>query len=533
MVVKEYMKLQKSRSVAPIARYVPRLHSKAARMAKKHETAQQLRVSKNDNMETEREKGEGQFGAERNHSSTANDSAETGQIAQDQLDKLDSEVTPEKIEKFNKKFHTAKVQMHTVVRKALALEKLRVSTRIKRAQLEREDPKLLEIDQSLPAKKQQELLKKQQKLLSVEEAEALLEKIKAMDTAHLANIMYYKLAKRSSIIRDQTMESVATPEVVAALNDSYINHFFSMQSILNTLKYHILELESVLTIDKRSKEDKVILAEKLAEKRSRKAAAKEAARIAANAKERRVENGISDSEVDPVIVPAARHVVKFNAKPSHKSGSGSGYGSGSGSDFASESGNENEGGDDHGYESVSDLDAELAKKHQKPTKRNDDSIKSTFVGSLDDFVSDDNISDSDSDDEVAEPKRKRKEEPKAKSSKKYKGGKDAYDEVADKDFKNIYGTADAERKNRPGQRARRQKFEKMYGKDANHVKLMEKDKKEKPRQPAPQFQKKPDNKPIAPAAKSEAMHPSWEAKIRQKKIMEQAKSIQGTKIVFD
>ncbi|KAJ2802883.1 hypothetical protein H4S07_004591, partial [Coemansia furcata] len=102
---------------------------------------------------------------------------------------------------------------------------------------------------------------------------------------------------------------------------------------------------------------------------------------------------------------------------------------------------------------------------------------------------------------------------------------------ADEDFKKLY--EGVERKNRPGQRARRQKFEQVYGKEANHIKLLTKDKK--PRDKPKRHATTSDAATPKPAAANatEQMHPSWEAKRRQKEILAQAKEVKGNKIVFD
>lgn len=75
-----------------------------------------------------------------------------------------------------------------------------------------------------------------------------------------------------------------------------------------------------------------------------------------------------------------------------------------------------------------------------------------------------------------------------------------------------------DRKNRPGQRARRLKWEKKYGKEANHVKkIIELQIKEKEKE-----------------KKREAVHPSWDAKKREKEAQERILKSRKkpTKIVF-
>ncbi|KAJ1729282.1 hypothetical protein LPJ61_003603 [Coemansia biformis] len=168
---------------------------------------------------------------------------------------------------------------------------------------------------------------------------------------------------------------------------------------------------------------------------------------------------------------------------------------------------------------------------------------STFVASLGgdaSDVSDVDVSDVDvsmSEDEVQDSSKMQK----AKKAK--KRGDDNYDEKDDENFAAIYGAAE-EKKNRPGQRARRKKFEEVYGNDANHIKLHKKESKKRNseqrgrRNPASQGAKKPrhdaaDAVDAAPAQKREQVHPSWEAKRREKELMAKAKSVKPTKIVFD
>ncbi|KAJ2758840.1 hypothetical protein IWQ57_006713, partial [Coemansia nantahalensis] len=112
----------------------------------------------------------------------------------------------------------------------------------------------------------------------------------------------------------------------------------------------------------------------------------------------------------------------------------------------------------------------------------------------------------------------------------------------DENFAKIYGTAKP--KNRPGQRARRQQYEKMYGDEANHVKLTKKvskkDTGKRPTETRGQHNpaastKKPrhDAGDAAPPAKASSVHPSWEAKRREKELLAKAKTVKPTKIVFD
>ena len=172
---------------------------------------------------------------------------------------------------------------------------------------------------------------------------------------------------------------------------------------------------------------------------------------------------------------------------------------------------------------------------------------------------------------------------------------DAEADLADRDLSELKSGGKKERKNRMGQRARKALYEKKYGKNANHLKMREKQKAAKleraarsaaptggasqggrhrppafqaptkrdggwggpvaplpkqpkrpfvPRPPAPTAQgSAPSAAPAggrngagaapAPApAKSQEMHPSWIAKQKQKELMAQVKP-QGKKVVFD
>ena len=156
---------------------------------------------------------------------------------------------------------------------------------------------------------------------------------------------------------------------------------------------------------------------------------------------------------------------------------------------------------------------------------------------------------------------------------------DAEADLADRDLSELKSGGKKERKNRMGQRARKALYEKKYGKNANHIKMREKQKAAKleraqrpqhavsqqgGRQRPPAFQAPPSKdggwgRPVAPlpkqpkrpfvprsvpgappkaaassvpAPKSQEMHPSWIAKQKQKELMAQVKP-QGKKVVFD
>ncbi|KAJ2151583.1 hypothetical protein GGF45_003432 [Coemansia sp. RSA 551] len=162
------------------------------------------------------------------------------------------------------------------------------------------------------------------------------------------------------------------------------------------------------------------------------------------------------------------------------------------------------GGSD-GYESTSDLDAD-------PTSK--------FVGSLDGNVSDVSVSDYEHEGLHKNSKqRKRQRNP------------DDYDEDADKEFMKLYH-GNGDKKNRPGQRQRRRQHEREFGNDANHIKLLE---KEKAHSNSRQRLQPQPHAAVAsqPKAKEQTMHPSWEAKRRERELLEQAKTVKGQRIVFD
>ncbi|SPC66976.1 uncharacterized protein UHOD_02546 [Ustilago sp. UG-2017b] len=173
---------------------------------------------------------------------------------------------------------------------------------------------------------------------------------------------------------------------------------------------------------------------------------------------------------------------------------------------------------------------------------------------------------------------------------------DAEADLADRDLSELKSGSKKERRNRMGQRARKALYEKKYGKNANHIKMREKQKAAKRersstrasgvrggggdgngRQRPPAFQApakrdggwggpvvplpKQAKRPLVPRAepisappasagaaqsgvkvnrgakaggenKTQEMHPSWIAKQKQKELMTQVKP-QGKKVVFD
>ncbi|RUS17386.1 BUD22-domain-containing protein [Endogone sp. FLAS-F59071] len=127
----------------------------------------------------------------------------------------------------------------------------------------------------------------------------------------------------------------------------------------------------------------------------------------------------------------------------------------------------------------------------------------------------------------------------------HSGGEDE-DEWKDPNFEKIYNGAGREKKNRKGQRARRQEWEKKYGREAMHLKLAAQKKKAHPGDsksndlrrtavaaPAPtgandiSLGARVDRS--MPAGDVQALHPSWEAKRRQQQVV----GFLGKKIVFE
>ncbi|KAK9767566.1 hypothetical protein K7432_002539 [Basidiobolus ranarum] len=145
------------------------------------------------------------------------------------------------------------------------------------------------------------------------------------------------------------------------------------------------------------------------------------------------------------------------------------------------------------------------------------------------------------------------------------------EDYEDEAFDQIYGKP---KKNRPGQRARKMMWEKLHGNNANHIKAQIEAEKQaaqvakwraqqtfgdKPRQratteklhPSWEAKKKQKNAAVVPFKGSKitfkdeggdknhsnidpaTLHPSWEAKRRQKEAQAALASVKNTKIVFD
>lgn len=128
----------------------------------------------------------------------------------------------------------------------------------------------------------------------------------------------------------------------------------------------------------------------------------------------------------------------------------------------------------------------------------------------------------------------------------YSGGSDEEDDYDyEKDAKVLEVTT--ERKNRRGQRARRKIWEMKYGKNANHVKKEREERIAKAKKRQAEFEERqakrqrrqqeresrqahvPAPEPEKPKADPDKpLHPSWEARLKQKEA-----KFQGKKVVFD
>ncbi|KAJ2007070.1 hypothetical protein H4R26_001016 [Coemansia thaxteri] len=419
------------------------------------------------------------------------------------------QLVQQKAFKLRRKLRIIRCEVKTKIKKATGFEVQRIARKLKRIRSGK--PKAGERESDIP------------------ELEERLGKVKAMGQDALIECVVHRIKKQSEVIRGMLGGAVEpSEEVQKHLEDKLARHLINHLSITNTVKKHVLDLEGVIT-EKNKKPYK------LQKKEERKLELKRRAEAKERAKQRKQAETNDDG--------TAADKAESESEPDNSSSSDSG--SNSGSNLDSDVGSDSD-DDGHGYESTSDLDADASNRvGKKATAKSKTGPKSsTFVGKLGDFVSDNELSACDSDDsdadEAADSKRKRKGAARdAEKPKRRKGGDDSfvYDEKADADFSKLY--EGVERKNRPGQRARRQKFEKMYGKEANHVKLLTKDKKpaDKPQsrvKAGGNSMPKPANATAGtPAAASEQMHPSWEAKRRQKEILEQAKAVKGNRIVFD
>ncbi|KAJ2025985.1 hypothetical protein GGI10_000108 [Coemansia sp. RSA 2530] len=434
------------------------------------------------------------------------------------------QLVPEKAHKLRRKLHLIRCETKTKVKKATGMEIQRITRKLKRIRTGK--VKAGEHESDIP------------------ELESRLEQVKALKQGVLVECVVHRIKKQSEVIRGM-LGGVVKPseDVQKHLDDKLARHVINHLSIVNTVKKHVLDMEGVIT-EKNKK------AYKLQKKEERKLALKKHAEAKERAKQRK--SAGSKDKAEPEDAADKSDAESDSGSSSSSSDSDSDSDVDVGSDMDSEAASD----DDCGYESTSDLDADASdmKKGKKATSKSKREVSSsTFVGQLGDFVSDDALSGSDEessdsgDDDDRDAKRKPKEKAHRgeKSKKRKSGGSDneyEYDEKADAEFKKLY--EGVERKNRPGQRARRQKFEQVYGNEANHIKLLTKDKKprDKPKKHAPASSAAAP-KPAAAAPKpaaaatatntAEQMHPSWEAKRRQKEILAQAKEVKGNKIVFD
>ncbi|KAJ2909754.1 hypothetical protein GGI21_001566, partial [Coemansia aciculifera] len=427
------------------------------------------------------------------------------------------QLVPLKAYKLRKKLRVLRCEVKTKVKKATGFEVQRITRKLKRIRTGK--PKAGEHESDVP------------------ELEARLAQVKAIKQDALVECVVYRIKKQSVVIRGM-LNGVVEPseDVQRHLDDKLARHIINHLSIVNTVKKHVLDLEGVIT-EKNKK------AYKLQKKEERKQALKDRSKHRKSA-------GPKDEAESGDDAGTADDQSDSDSLSSSDSGSNSDVDV----DVNSDVGDDSEAESDDascGYESTSDLDVDISdkkeeRKSKKAASKSKSEIKaSTFVGKLGDFVSDDALSASGSDDassdeassDDGDTKRKHKDSShKSEKSKKRKGGDDfEYDEKDDADFKKLY--EGVERKNRPGQRARRQKLEQIYGKEANHIKLLTKDKKlrDKPsgRHSTSNSAAPKPTAATAAAGANEQMHPSWEAKRRQKEILAQAKQVKGNKIVFD
>ena len=85
------------------------------------------------------------------------------------------------------------------------------------------------------------------------------------------------------------------------------------------------------------------------------------------------------------------------------------------------------------------------------------------------------------------------------------------------------------KKNRPGQRARRELWEKQYGENAKHVKKL---KEERPKKLVPKQMAQTERKPMKTTESVKDLHPSWAAKLQQKQKLTAAIA-ETSRIVFE
>ncbi|KAJ2726984.1 E3 SUMO-protein ligase pli1 [Coemansia sp. Benny D115] len=419
-----------------------------------------------------------------------------------------SESTTEDTEDKEAKDMLVKLKHEKFARKLFATKK-HIATMLKaekRTELKRLRNKRRSAAKMLETKTEKEG-PKAKKTASVEEIEADIAKVEGLEADRLLDIFLYKVAERSAGAGELIKESIDTAKALASLDDRCICTFFNNGSIVKGIKDTAAELEAVLAGDRRTKKSAA------ASEPQQQHSGKTATRL--DVKEKGDSGDYMDADSDAI---------------EYESGGESGDGDGDGDGY----------GD--GYESVSDLDA----YESKGTKLDKKAKSSMFVQSLGDLASDndsdsDSGSGSDSDSANAsegDGQQATKAQPQkgqAKTQKRKGRQPREYDEDHDKRFNEVYGVVTKKKKNRAGQKARRLLYEQKYGSEANHIKLLQKKKTWFGKSTVGSHKAKhADEKPPKPAApvSLEPVHPSWEAKRKQKELMEQAKSIKGTKILF-
>ncbi|KAJ2706995.1 E3 SUMO-protein ligase pli1 [Coemansia sp. IMI 203386] len=400
-----------------------------------------------------------------------------------------------RLKRFHRKYHGTRIRMRSMIKKHLMMEKMRLSRLVKKIKAEKENPAPIKTREEILStispklgevnRRVNKALKKQKKLndsKSVEETEALLEKVTKLDADFLVKVMEYLLVRRSATIRAVIGESVTTPEVVEAAADKYIKTFFNAPRIVNSLRNNVLDLETVLDGNQKH----------LRASQTRKMQANGIVNSARNMdfKDIAVEgkegaNGATFRLVpDPIATYVSRdkEVVWEKSLGKSKDAEGSDAEDSDSENSDSENSNAENSDAESGYDSVD-------------SSNNDNNNARARHDKMD--CDDSDVEKSEQEQEAAGSKRKSKKSDK-KSSKKNRINYESYDEAEDEDFGAIYGTSKKGSKkapkNRPGQQARRMMNAKIYGDDANHIKA---------------------------------------AKRKQREILDKAKDVKGQKIVFE
>ncbi|KAJ1809173.1 hypothetical protein LPJ56_006014, partial [Coemansia sp. RSA 2599] len=152
-----------------------------------------------------------------------------------------------RLQRFQRKYHVAQNRMRGAVKKHLMMEKLRVNRLLKAAKTEKESLAAPEKDKEetngkeetsdkkgKKSKKDKKMEKKEKKkekkkknAMGVEEAEALVSKVNALDADFLAKVMENLLCRRSKLINDAVGASEVAPEVIQASKEKYLKSFFN------------------------------------------------------------------------------------------------------------------------------------------------------------------------------------------------------------------------------------------------------------------------------------------------------------------